>query len=147
MRPFTERSSSATWSRSAMALSRLSALAAGVALQPAAAGLGLAPPSSLARALQRAGSPDAAEYMRTIRAGYDEGQGAAAEALAAAFRCGVSQNQAAADLGIRQSSISRALQRGRAADAPGHLKAIRAGYDQGQARIEHYRGALRQAAR
>lgn len=72
---------------------------------------------------------------------------AAADALAAAFRCGVSQNLAAADLGIRQSSISRALQRGMADDAPDHLKAIRAGYDQGQASIEHYRGALRQAAR
>ena len=50
-----------------------SALAAGVALRQAAADLGLAP-SSLTRALQRAGSPDAAEYLRTIRAGYDKGQ-------------------------------------------------------------------------
>ena len=50
-----------------------SALAAGVALRQAAADLGLAP-SSLTRALERAEAPDAAEYLRTIRAGYDYGQ-------------------------------------------------------------------------
>ena len=49
------------------------ALAAGVAPGQAAADLGVAP-STITRALQRATSPAAAEYLATIRRGYDDGQ-------------------------------------------------------------------------
>ena len=49
------------------------ALTAGVPLREAASDLGVAP-SPLTRSLQRAAMPDAAEYLATIRQGYDDGQ-------------------------------------------------------------------------
>ena len=49
------------------------ALAAGVAPGQAAADLGVAP-STITRALQRAQSPTAADYLATIRRGYEDGQ-------------------------------------------------------------------------
>ena len=49
------------------------ALAAGVAPGQAAADLGVAP-STIIRALQRAQSPTAADYLATIRRGYEDGQ-------------------------------------------------------------------------
>ena len=48
-------------------------LAAGVAPGQAAADLGVAP-STITRALQRGAVPGAAEYLSTIRRGYDDGQ-------------------------------------------------------------------------
>ena len=138
-----------------------SALAAGVGVRQAANDLGISP-QRLNNALKeppvQEGYQRCQEIQQDCRRRLRESAPApatsrrqvlrsAGDTLATAFQCGVSQNEAAADLGIRQSTISRALQQGRAPNAPAYLVVISDGYAAGQERIGRYRAALRQWAR
>ena len=69
----------------------------------------------------------------------------AAEPLAAASAAGVPLRQAAADLGVAPSTLTRVLQRARSPGAAEHLKTIRSGYDAGQERQRECRSLLQQA--
>ena len=69
----------------------------------------------------------------------------AAEALARALASGVAPGQAAADLGVTPSTITRALQRGAVPGAAEHLLTIRRGYDGGQERQRDCRRLLQEA--
>ena len=69
----------------------------------------------------------------------------AAEALARALAAGVAPGQAAADLGVAPSTITRALQRGAVPGAAEHLLTIRRGYDGGQERQRDCRRLLQEA--
>ena len=69
----------------------------------------------------------------------------AAEALARALAAGVAPRQAAADLGVAPSTITRALQRGGVPGAAEHLLTIRRGYDGGQERQRDCRRLLQEA--
>ena len=69
----------------------------------------------------------------------------AAKALARALASGVAPGQAAADLGVAPSTITRALQRGAVPDAAEYLLTIRRGYDGGQERQRDCRRLLQEA--
>ena len=69
----------------------------------------------------------------------------AAEALARALASGVAPGQAAADLGVAPSTITRAPQRGGVPGAAEHLLTIRRGYDGGQERQRDCRRLLQEA--
>ena len=69
----------------------------------------------------------------------------AAEPLARALAAGVAPGQAAADLGVAPSTITRALQRGGVPGAAEHLLTIRRGYDGGQERQRDCRRLLQEA--
>ena len=69
----------------------------------------------------------------------------AAEALARALAAGVAPGQAAADLGVAPSTITRALERATSPDADQHLLTIRRGYDGGQERQRDCRRLLQEA--
>ena len=69
----------------------------------------------------------------------------AAEPLARALAAGVAPGQAAADLGVAPSTITRALQRGAVPGAAEHLLTIRRGYDGGQERQRDCRRLLQEA--
>ena len=68
------------------------------------------------------------------------------EQLARALASGVAPGQAAADLGVAPSTITRALQRGAVPGAAEYLSTIRRGYDDGQEQQRECRTLLRQAS-
>ena len=68
------------------------------------------------------------------------------EQLARALAAGVAPGQAAADLGVAPSTITRALQRGAVPGAAEYLSTIRRGYDDGQEQQRECRTLLRQAS-
>ena len=135
-----------------------SAFSAGVSLRQAAADLGITR-FQLNRALKqetvRRGCEEGAENRRRGRTLLRQLAATeppkrrllalAAEPLASALAAGVGLRQAAADLGLAPSSLTRALQRAEASCAAEYLRTIRAGYDEGQERQRQCRHRLRQA--
>ena len=71
---------------------------------------------------------------------------AAAEQLARALAAGDPPGQAAADLGVAPSTITRALQRATSPTAAEYLSTIRRGYGDGQERQRQCRTLLRRAS-
>ena len=69
----------------------------------------------------------------------------AAAPLARALASGVAPGQAAADLGVAPSTITRALQRGAVPGAAEYLSTIRHGYEDGQERQRDCRRLLQEA--
>ena len=134
------------------------ALAAGVTQRQVANDLGISR-FDLNRALQQEtvrvaldlGEADRRELRRLLR---QEAAGQpprhkllapAAEALARALASGVAPGQAAADLGVAPSTITRALQRGAVPGAAEHLLSIRRDYDVGQEQQRDCRRLLQEA--